>query len=80
LTIITKFAIIDLSKQFINHSIGASMQQVERMANEAVFILQMKSRDAIRYIQRNAGVSEQAASDAFKSAVLPNVSKSITRK
>lgn len=56
------------------------MQQVERMANEAVFILQMKSRDAIRYIQRNAGVSEQAASDAFKSAVLPNVSKSITRK
>lgn len=42
---------------------------VERFANEAVFQLQFNSRDAIRYIERNAGVDEKTAKQALKSAV-----------
>ncbi len=43
--------------------------QVERFANEAVFQLQFNSRDAIRYIERNAGVDEKTARQALKEAV-----------
>ena len=39
---------------------------VERFANEAVFQLQFNSRDAIRYIERNANVDEDTARKAFK--------------
>jgi hypothetical protein len=69
LTIIPEFAIIDLSKQFINHSQGASMSQVERFANEAVYILQLNTRDAVRYIQRNAVCNDDQASTAFRQAI-----------
>ena len=41
--------------------------QAERFANEAVFQLQFNSRDAIRYIERNAEVDEKTATQAFKS-------------
>ena len=43
--------------------------QVERFANEAIFVLQFNSRDAVRYVQRNAGVDEAQAAAAIKSAV-----------
>lgn len=43
--------------------------QVERFANEAVFILQFNTRDAVRYVQRNAGVDEPVAKQAVKSVV-----------
>lgn len=43
--------------------------QAERFANEAVFTLQFNTGDAVRYIQRNAGVDEKTARAAFKSTV-----------
>ena len=43
--------------------------QAERFANEAVFSLQFNSRDAVRYIQRNAGVDEKTATAALKAVV-----------
>ena len=47
------------------------MTQAQRFADEAVFILQLNSRDAIKYIQRNAEVSLQTAELVFKSTVVP---------
>ena len=41
--------------------------QAERFANEAVFILQFNTRDAVRYVQRNAGVDQAQATEAVKS-------------
>jgi hypothetical protein len=43
--------------------------QADRFANEAVFQLQFNSRDAVRYIQRNAQVDEKVAVQAFRAAV-----------
>jgi hypothetical protein len=42
------------------------MTQVERFANEAVFILQLNSREAQRYTQRNSACSENTAQNAVK--------------
>lgn len=42
---------------------------VERFANEAVFQLQFNSREAVRYIERNAGVDEKTARQALKATV-----------
>ena len=42
---------------------------VERFANEAVYQLQFNSRDAVRYIERNAGVDEKTAKQALKSVL-----------
>lgn len=42
---------------------------VERFANEAVFVLQFNSPEAVRYIQRNAGVDEKTAKQALKATV-----------
>jgi len=39
---------------------------VERFANEAVFVLQFNSRDAVRYVCRNAQVSEREATLAVR--------------
>lgn len=47
------------------------MTQAQRFADEAIFILQLNSRDALRYIQRNAGCNETTAAAAFKAAVVP---------
>lgn len=47
------------------------MNQAQRFADEAIFILQLNSRDAIKYIQRNAEVSIETAESIFKSTVLP---------
>ena len=47
------------------------MTQAQRFADEAIYILQLNSRDAIKYIQRNAGIDEVAATTAFKVAVTP---------
>jgi hypothetical protein len=41
--------------------------QVERFANEAVFVLQFNTREAVRYVQRNAGVDQAQATAAIKS-------------
>ena len=43
--------------------------QVERFANEAIFTLQFNTYDAVRYVQRNAGVNEATAKQAIKSVV-----------
>jgi hypothetical protein len=45
------------------------MQQVQRFADEAVYVLQLNSRDAVRYIQRNANCDKEAAESAFKTVV-----------
>ena len=45
------------------------MTQVERFANEAVFILQLNSREAVRYTQRNAAVTESVAQAALRQAM-----------
>lgn len=42
--------------------------RVEAMANEAVFVLQFNTNEAVRYIQRNARVDEKTAKKAFKDA------------
>jgi hypothetical protein len=42
-------------------------EQVEKMANEAVFKLQFNTREAVRYVQRNAQVDEVTARLAIKS-------------
>ena len=43
--------------------------QVERFANEAIFTLQFNSREAVRYVMRNAGVDESTAQSAIKQTV-----------
>jgi hypothetical protein len=43
--------------------------QVERFANEAVFTLQFNSREAVRYVMRNAGATEADATRAIKQVV-----------
>lgn len=40
--------------------------QIETVANQAVFQLQLKTRDAVRFIQRNADVDESTAKQAVK--------------
>jgi len=47
------------------------MTEAQRFADEAIFILQLNSKDAIRYIQRNAGCDEPTAQKVFKSSVIP---------
>jgi len=47
------------------------MKQAQRFADEAIYILQLNSRDAIRYIQRNASCNETTATEVFKIAVCP---------
>lgn len=44
-------------------------QSIERFANEAVFILQLNTQEAIKYIQRNADVRYSAANAALDSVV-----------
>ena len=46
------------------------MNRTEAMANEAIFILQFNTRDAVRYVMRNAGVDQTSAQHAVKSTVL----------
>lgn len=48
------------------------MTQVQRFADEAIYILQLNSREAVKYIQRNAGCDETAATAAFKAAITPS--------
>lgn len=47
------------------------MTRAQQFADEAIFVLQLNSRDAVRYIQRNAGCSDVEAMAAFKSAAVP---------
>jgi hypothetical protein len=42
-------------------------EKVETMANEAVFKLQLSTREVVRYVQRNAQVDEATARSAIKS-------------
>jgi len=51
------------------------MTQAQRFADEAIFILQLNSRDAVKYIQRNAGCDKVTAMTVFKSAVVPKKQK-----
>lgn len=48
------------------------MTQAQRFADEAVYILQLSSWDAVKYIKRNANCDEITAIEAFKSAVVPS--------
>lgn len=43
--------------------------QAQTFANEAVFQLQFNTRDAVKYVQRNAHVDEKTASAALKQAM-----------
>lgn len=47
------------------------MTKAQRFADEAIFILQLNSRDAVKYIQRNAKCDEPTALQVFKTTVLP---------
>jgi hypothetical protein len=47
------------------------MTKAQRFADEAVYILQLNSREAVKYIQRNAGIDENAATAAFRATVVP---------
>jgi hypothetical protein len=49
-----------------------TMTQAKKFANEAVYVLQFNSRDAIKYIRRNANVCENTARLAFEDAVYLN--------
>ena len=51
------------------------MTKAQQFADEAVYILQLNTRDAVRYIQRNAGCDESTAMAVFKSAVTPRKQK-----
>ena len=51
------------------------MTKAQRFADEAVYILQLNTRDAVKYIQRNAGCDEPTATSVFKLAVMPKKSK-----
>jgi len=51
------------------------MTQAQRFADEAIYILQLNSRDAVKYIQRNAGCNEATAASVFRAAVVPNRTK-----
>ena len=48
------------------------MTQAQRYADEAVFILQLNSWDAVKYIKRNADCDEVTAIEAFKLTVIPS--------
>ena len=43
--------------------------QTQTLADQAVYILQMRSRDAIKYIRKNSGCSTETAESALKSAL-----------
>jgi hypothetical protein len=45
------------------------MNTVEAMANEAIFTLQFNTREAVRYVQRNAKVDQPTAQQAVKQTV-----------
>ena len=47
----------------------SKIQIAEKFANEAVFVLQLDSYPAIRYIERNAEVDVKTAESVFKSVV-----------
>lgn len=47
------------------------MTQAQKFADEAIFILQLNSRDAVKYIQRNAHCTDVEAMAAFKTAAVP---------
>jgi hypothetical protein len=51
------------------------MIKAQRFADEAVYILQLNTRDAVKYIQRNAGCDETTAMTVFKSVVTPRKQK-----
>lgn len=51
------------------------MTKAQRFADEAIYILQLNTRDAVRYIQRNAGCDEVAAIAVFKQTVVPRKQK-----
>ncbi len=45
--------------------------QAQKFADEAIFVLQLNSKDAIKYIQRNAGCDEKTAQEVFKATAVP---------
>lgn len=47
------------------------MTKAQRYADEAIYILQLNTKEAIKYIQRNAHCDEITAAQVFKSAVAP---------
>jgi hypothetical protein len=42
---------------------------IERFANEAIFNLQFNTRDAVRYVMRNARVDEYTAQSAIRQTI-----------
>ena len=44
--------------------------QVEAVANEAVFGMQFNTRDAVRYVQRNASVDQATAQSIVRKVMI----------
>lgn len=45
------------------------MSKIETVANEAIFQLQLNSRDAVKYVSRNAQCSREDAQAAINSVM-----------
>jgi hypothetical protein len=45
------------------------VDQVMQSADEAVFSLQFNTRDAVKYVMRNAGVDREVAQEAIQTVV-----------
>ena len=67
----TIHGIVTLNADLQKHNEGIKMNQLtEKMATEAVFQLQFNTRDAVRYVQRNAQVDERTAHQVIKQTVI----------
>jgi hypothetical protein len=51
------------------------MTKAQRFADEAIFVLQLSSWDAVKYIKRNANCDEVTAIEVFRQTVVPNRTK-----
>lgn len=42
------------------------MSDLERVTNEAIFVLQLNTADAIKYVMKHTGVAQETAANAIK--------------
>ena len=51
------------------------MTKAQQFADEAIYILQLNSWEAVKYIKRNANCDEVTAIEVFRQTVVPNLAK-----
>lgn len=51
-------------------TLEVKMTQAQTYADQAVYQLQLRSQDAIRYISKNASVDTKTAEQAFRSVIM----------